>query len=56
MGRRFGLLQELLGVNEAELMSMLKSLAQVQLVVEESADQFAFRPMTRAALQRRGLL
>ena len=53
MGRRFdfGLLQELLGVNEDELTGMLKRLVQAQLVVEESADQFAFRhALTREAI------
>ena len=53
MGRRFdfGLLQELLGVNEEELMVMLKVLVKAQLVVEESADQFAFRhALTREAI------
>ncbi len=53
MGRRFdfGLLQELLGVNEEELTTMLKVLVKAQLVVEESADQFAFRhALTREAI------
>ena len=53
MGRRFdfGLLQELLGVNEEELTTMLKALVKAQLVVEESADQFAFRhALTREAI------
>jgi len=52
-GRRFEfrLLQELLGVNEQELMAMLKKLVTAQLVVEESADQFAFRhALTREAI------
>jgi DNA-binding CsgD family transcriptional regulator/tetratricopeptide (TPR) repeat protein len=53
MGRRFdcGLLQELLEVNEDQLTGMLKRLVQAQLVVEESADQFAFRhALTREAI------
>jgi DNA-binding CsgD family transcriptional regulator len=53
MGRRFdfGLLQEMLGVNEGELMAMLKNLIKAQLVVEETADQFAFRhALTREAV------
>jgi len=53
MGRRFdfGLLQKLLGVNEEELTGMLKALVKAQLVVEESADQFAFRhALTREAI------
>jgi len=53
MGRRFDfrLLQELLDVQEADLMTMLKELIAVQLVVEETADQFAFRhTLTREAI------
>jgi DNA-binding CsgD family transcriptional regulator len=53
MGRRFdfGLLQGLLQVNEANLMAMLKELIAAQLVVEETADQFAFRhALTREAV------
>jgi DNA-binding CsgD family transcriptional regulator len=53
MGRRFdfGLLQELLNVEEAGLMAMLKELIAAQLVVEETADQFAFRhALTREAI------
>ena len=52
MGRRFDfrLLQELLEVNEADLMAILKQLIGAQLVVEETADQFAFRhALTREA-------
>jgi DNA-binding CsgD family transcriptional regulator len=53
MGRRFDfrLLQELLNVNEAGLMAMLKQLIAAQLVVEETADHFAFRhALTREAI------
>jgi len=53
MGRRFDfhLLQELLKVNEADLMRILKELINAQLVVEESADHFAFRhALTREAI------
>jgi DNA-binding CsgD family transcriptional regulator len=53
MGRRFDfrLLQELLAVEEADLMAMLKELIAAQLVVEETADQFAFRhALTREAI------
>lgn len=53
MGRRFDfrLLQELLEVDEADLMSMLKQLIAAQLVVEESVDHFAFRhALTREAI------
>lgn len=53
MGRRFDfrLLQELLAVREEELMTMLKRLLEAQLVVEETADQFAFRhALTREAV------
>ena len=53
MGRRFDfrLLQELLDVDEADLMSMLKQLIAAQLVVEETADHFAFRhALTREAI------
>jgi len=53
MGRRFDfqLLQELLNVNEADLMVMLKELISAQLVVEETADHFAFRhALTREAI------
>ncbi|MCI0552313.1 MAG: LuxR C-terminal-related transcriptional regulator, partial [Anaerolineae bacterium] len=58
-GRRFDfrLLQELLEVNEEELMAMLKRLVQAQLVVEESADQFAFRhALTREAIYSKLML
>jgi DNA-binding CsgD family transcriptional regulator len=53
MGRRFDfrLLQELLNVNEADLMRMVKELISAQLVVEETADHFAFRhALTREAI------
>jgi len=53
MGRRFDfrLLQELLNVGEADLMAMLKQLIAAQLVVEETADHFAFRhALTREAI------
>jgi DNA-binding CsgD family transcriptional regulator len=53
MGRRFDfrLLQELLEVDEADLMSMLKQLIAAQLVVEETADHFVFRhALTREAI------
>ena len=53
IGRRFDfqLLQELLWANEADLMAMLKKLINAQLVVEETADQFAFRhALTREAI------
>jgi DNA-binding CsgD family transcriptional regulator len=53
MGRRFDfrLLQELLNVDEAHLMAMLKQLIAAQLVVEETADHFAFRhALTREAI------
>jgi DNA-binding CsgD family transcriptional regulator/tetratricopeptide (TPR) repeat protein len=53
MGRRFDfrLLQELLDVDQADLMAMLKQLIAAQLVVEETADHFAFRhALTRQAI------
>lgn len=53
MGRRFNfrLLQELLKVDEAGLMTRLKEAIAAQLVVEESADHFAFRhALTREAI------
>jgi len=53
MGRRFDfrLLQELLDIDEAGLMRMLKELIAAQLVAEESADHFAFRhALTREAI------
>lgn len=44
-GRRFNvtLLQEILQCEEAQLLALLKELIAAQLVVEEAADQFAFR-------------
>lgn len=59
MGRRFDfrLLQELLHVHEAGLMAMLKQLIAAQLLVEETADQFAFRhTLTRQAIYNTLLL
>jgi DNA-binding CsgD family transcriptional regulator len=59
MGRRFNfrLLQELLDVDEADLMALLKKLITAQLVVEETADQFAFRhALTRQAIYNTLLL
>ena len=53
MGRRFDfrLLQDLLGVEESDLLAMLKELIAAQLVVEETADRFAFRhALTREAI------
>jgi DNA-binding NarL/FixJ family response regulator len=53
MGRRFDfqLLQELLKTDEDALMAMLKKLVNAQLVVEETADHFAFRhALTREAI------
>lgn len=45
VGRRFdfALLQGLTGMSEPELLPLLKELLGAQLVVEESADEFAFR-------------
>ena len=53
MGRRFDfdLLQRLSGHDEAMLLELIKSLIAAQLVVEESAETFAFRhALTREAL------
>ncbi|MEW6405874.1 MAG: LuxR C-terminal-related transcriptional regulator, partial [Chloroflexota bacterium] len=53
LGRRFDfrLLRELLQVDEVSLMAMLKKLVEAQLVVEKTADQFAFRhALTREAV------
>lgn len=53
-GRRFdfALLQVLTGHAEGELLALVKSLVEAQLVVEESADRFAFRhALTREALR-----
>ncbi|MEO8620144.1 MAG: AAA family ATPase [bacterium] len=55
-GRRFdfGLLQALTEYGEAELLSLVKELVDAQLVVEESADRFAFRhALTREAIRTR---
>ncbi|MCI0395564.1 MAG: AAA family ATPase [Chloroflexi bacterium] len=52
-GRRFNfsLLQGLLQRDERELLALLKEMIAAQLVVEESADQFAFRhALTREAV------
>lgn len=52
-GRRFnlGLLRQLTGVGEPAMVEAIKALIAAQLVVEESADAFAFRhALTRAAL------
>jgi len=59
MGRRFDfrLLQDLLQVDEADLMVMLKELIAAQLVMEETADHFVFRhALTREAIYTRLLL
>jgi DNA-binding NarL/FixJ family response regulator len=53
-GRRFdfGLLQALTGSDEAELVRLIKQLIKAQLVVEETADVFAFRhALTRTAVE-----
>jgi DNA-binding CsgD family transcriptional regulator len=55
-GRRFdfGLLQALTTHGEAELLSLVKELVDAQLVIEESADRFAFRhALTREAIRAR---
>ena len=52
-GRRFDfeLLQALTGLDERELLALVKELIDAQLVVEESADRFAFRhALTREAI------
>lgn len=47
----FSLLRELSGTGEAELVQWMKELVAAQLVVEESADEFAFRhALTREAV------
>ena len=56
IGRRFdvGLLRELSGADEAELVSSLKAAIGAGLIVEESAEWFAFRhALTRQALYAR---
>lgn len=58
-GRRFdfGLLQAVTKLNELDLLKNMKELVAAQLVVEESADQFAFRhALTREATYARLLL
>jgi DNA-binding CsgD family transcriptional regulator len=53
VGRRFGfgLLQALVGADEVALLDSLKELAAAGLIVEESAEQFAFRhALTREAV------
>lgn len=55
-GRRFdfGLLQALTRHGEIELLSLIKELVDAQLVVEESADRFAFRhALTRETMRAR---
>jgi DNA-binding CsgD family transcriptional regulator/tetratricopeptide (TPR) repeat protein len=50
----FGVLQALTGHSDRELLVLAKELMAAQLVVEESADQFAFRhALTREALYAR---
>jgi predicted ATPase/DNA-binding NarL/FixJ family response regulator len=54
-GRRFNvaLLQQVLRYDEAHLLPLLKELMAAQLVMEESADQFAFRhALTQQAIYR----
>src|SRR5205807_8724642 len=49
----FALLQQLTQYNEHQLLLIMKELVSAQLVVEESADQFAFRhALTRQAIYR----
>ena len=58
LGQRFefGLLQELAGCDETELLQHLKRLIAARLVVEASADQFSFRhALTREAVYARML-
>ncbi len=53
VGRRFdfGLLQALTGMDEAPLLAHLKQLVAAQIIVEETAEQFAFRhALTREAV------
>ena len=55
-GRRFdfGLLQAVTQLHEPELLALVKELVGAQLVVEESADRFAFRhALTREAIRTR---
>jgi DNA-binding CsgD family transcriptional regulator len=56
VGQRFdfGLLQEVVHEEEQELLQALKELIVAQLIIEESADQFAFRhALTREAVYAR---
>ncbi|MBX6331783.1 MAG: AAA family ATPase, partial [Gemmatimonadaceae bacterium] len=57
-GRRFdfGFLQELTRHDETELLALVKELVAEQLVVEESADRFAFRHALTCEAIRVGLL
>src|SRR5579859_6688856 len=58
-GRRFNitLLQEVLRCAEAQLLALLKEVMAAQLVVEEAADQFAFRhALTQQAISAELLL
>ncbi len=58
-GRRFNitLLQEVLRCDEAHLLTLLKEVVAAQLVVEEAADQFAFRhALTQQAISATLLL
>ncbi len=58
-GRRFdfGLLQQITPHDEPELLALMKELIAAQLVVEESAEQFAFRhALTRQAIYQQLLL
>jgi predicted ATPase len=51
-GWDFALLQELTGHTEGDLLALIKELIAAQLVVEESADRFAFRhALTRQAVR-----
>lgn len=55
-GRRFdfAMVQSLTGHDEGSLLPMMKELVEAQLVVEESADRFAFRhALTREAMRAR---
>ena len=58
-GRRFDfdLLQAVTGQDEAELLARIRELVTAQLVVEETADRFAFRhALTREAMRARLLV
>jgi len=58
LGRRFdfSVLQQVTGHDEAALLALVKELIAVQLVVEESAEQFAFRHALGRAAVYNGLL